>query len=198
MALNEHRGQALRQLDGSVGAFPLESIVGSPAPVDGGVRIERGFLGAHADIGGGFEEGQNDLALVALTWMVEQARLAGVKMLNPEQTIKSDPTVHDKSDNQYARDDGGRPAGWNEDREVRYMNGGTTTQKNMTGTGMVHEDTLPFIEFHPGGVTQYNADTGMVEYAPKPSDASVGTVDMADYLAWLLDHGYTMGNLKVQ
>jgi len=40
--------------------------------------------------------------------------------------------------------------------------------------------------------------TGMVEYAPKPADASVGTVDMAGYLDWLRRNGYTMGNLRVQ
>jgi hypothetical protein len=44
----------------------------------------------------------------------------------------------------------------------------------------------------------YNIDTGMVEYAPKPADASVGTVDMAGYLDWLRGNGYTMGNLRVQ
>ena len=38
----------------------------------------------------------------------------------------------------------------------------------------------------------------MVEYAPKPADASVGTVDMAGYLDWLRRNGYTMGNLRVQ
>jgi hypothetical protein len=40
--------------------------------------------------------------------------------------------------------------------------------------------------------------TGMVAYAPKPADASVGTVDMAGYLDWLRGNGYTMGNLRVQ
>jgi RHS repeat-associated protein len=198
VALNEHRGQTFRQLNGSTGAFPLESIIGSPQPVEGGVRIERGFLGAHADIGGGFEEGKNDLARVALTWMVEQAKLSGLQMNDPREDIIATPIIHDKSDNQYARDVGERPAGWDEDREVRYMNGQTTTQKRMTGTVMTHEDTLRFIEFNAGGQTQYNIDTGMVEYAPKPADASVGTVDMAGYLDWLRRNGYTMGNLRVQ
>jgi RHS repeat-associated protein len=198
VALNEHRGQPFRQLNGSIGAFPLESITGSPQPVGGGVRIERGFLGAHADIGGGFEEGKNDLARVALTWMVEQAKLSGVRMNAPREDIIATPIIHDKSDNQYARDVGERPAGWDEDREVRYMNGQTTTQRRMTGTGMTHEDTLRYIEFNAGGRTQYNIDTGMVEYAPKPEDASVGTVDMAGYLDWLRRNGYTMGNLRVQ
>jgi hypothetical protein len=41
-------------------------------------------------------------------------------------------------------------------------------------------------------------DAGMVEYSPKPEDASVGTVYMAAYLDWLRRNGYTMGNLRVQ
>jgi hypothetical protein len=55
----------------------------------------------------------------------------------------------------------------------------------MTDTVMTHEDTLRFIEFNAGGQTQYNIDTGMVEYAPKPAVASVGTVDIAGYMRWL-------------
>ena len=91
VALNEHRGQTFRQLNGSTGAFPLEPIIRSPQPVEGGVRIERGFLGAHADIGGGFEEGQNDLARVALTWMVEQAKLSGLQMNDPREDMIGNP-----------------------------------------------------------------------------------------------------------
>ncbi len=61
----------------SFGAFPLESIQGRAVPA-GATRIERGFLGSHSDIGGGFEQG--DLARVALVWMINQARNAGVQM----------------------------------------------------------------------------------------------------------------------
>lgn len=37
------------------GGFPLESI-GASSNTPGATRIELGFLGAHADIGGGFED----------------------------------------------------------------------------------------------------------------------------------------------
>jgi hypothetical protein len=67
-ALNEHRP-----------LFPLQSISGS----SGGARIEAGFLGAHADIGGGYnnpmETYKGDLSDVALIWMARQAEQAGVK-----------------------------------------------------------------------------------------------------------------------
>ncbi|NCT96034.1 MAG: DUF2235 domain-containing protein [Comamonadaceae bacterium] len=48
-------------------------------------RIERGFLGAHADIGGGFGENDSQLARAALVWMVEQAQVAGVTMHAPHR-----------------------------------------------------------------------------------------------------------------
>ena len=43
--------------------------MGRPAPA-GTTRIERGFIGAHADIGGGFAD--NERSKVALAWMIEQ------------------------------------------------------------------------------------------------------------------------------
>ena len=41
-------------------------------------RVELGFIGAHADIGGGYSEG--DLSDVALMWMVQRALGADVKI----------------------------------------------------------------------------------------------------------------------
>ncbi len=83
VALNEHRA-----------LFPVESIVGGPA---GGTRIERGFIGAHSDIGGGYAEG--DLSDVALGWMHAQAALAGVPMfaLTSEYARVSSPLLHDSN-----------------------------------------------------------------------------------------------------
>lgn len=42
---------------------------------DGKYRLEKGFLGAHSDIGGGYKEG--DLSNVALMWMIKQAQEKG-------------------------------------------------------------------------------------------------------------------------
>jgi len=190
IALDEFRGNAVRSLPGGhVGAFPLESIGGAPVP-DGKVRTERGFLGAHADIGGGFSSDQSQLAQVALEWMVSQAVSAGVGVEHGARTVIANPVVHDKSDNQLTED--GKPTSWSEDRTVRYRDGTTTTQRNMTGTGMTFNDTMQFISYLPGG---RDMDGNPVR-SPGPG-FSTGTVDMAAYLAWLKSHGYDL-NLTVQ
>jgi len=195
VALNEHRGDTVRlTMPGSVGAFPLESIIGSPA--SGGTRIEKGFIGAHSDIGGGFADG--DLAKVALAWMVGQAEAAGVKMDSGKlpTTIAANPVIHDKTTNQHEIELNGRPnpnhwLSTFEDRKVRYMDGSTTTQIEMTGTGMTTADTYPFINYDPS--TQ-NPEGGPMRL-PGP-DYRTGTVDMAGYLQWLNNNGYGI-NLSV-
>jgi RHS repeat-associated protein len=200
IALNEHRGDTFRTLPGSTGAFPLESIVGVTIPANQ-TRIEKGFIGAHADIGGGFAN-NNQLAQVALTWMYEQARAAGVAMKSIQgNTIIANPVIHDKSDNQYARDMVAKPADSNEDRTVTYQDGSTVKQKDMTTAGMTWLDTQNFITYNPAGVgAREEQSNGTIKetYAEKPADASVGTVDMAAYLTWLKAHGYTLGDLQVQ
>ncbi|MCF9047114.1 phospholipase effector Tle1 domain-containing protein [Acinetobacter nectaris] len=62
------------------------------------VKIERGFMGAHSDIGGGYEEG--DLNKVALMWMIDQAKNIGVKfnenvINNKKYNQVMNPIVHD-------------------------------------------------------------------------------------------------------
>ena len=57
-------------------------------------RIERGFLGAHSDIGGGYKEG--DLSDVALMFVVQEAREAKITLNVPEQYSNiTNPIVHD-------------------------------------------------------------------------------------------------------
>ena len=185
VALNEYRGDTFRRLSDSTGAFPLESIMGSILPV-GQTRIEMGFLGAHADIGGGLGT-NNELSRVALSWMIEQAKDAGVKMLDSTITVPSSAVIHDKSDNQYCA----KGPGCSEDREVRGGEGGT--QREMKNTGMTYDDTGQFVTYYP---PQTNKD-GSQTRTPK-SDASTGTVDMKKYVAWLKSNGYDLGNLKVQ
>lgn len=87
VAVNEHRS-----------GFHGRSIFNSQKEANAGDkknRIERGFLGAHADIGGGYPEG--DLSDVALMWVVKEAELAGVKKLDVPGKYKyvQTPTVHD-------------------------------------------------------------------------------------------------------
>jgi hypothetical protein len=156
--------------------FPLESIVGSPATNN--TRIEMGFLGSHSDMGGGFAEG--DLAKVALVWMVNQAEAAGIAMKAVDNTIIANPVIHDKSNNQGQSPDrftlDTLPT---ENRQVHYMNGTSTTETSMKGTGMTNPDTYTFITQKFG------------------SDNAVGTVDMAAYLNWLNQNGYGI-NMTVQ
>jgi len=61
-------------------------------------RIERGFIGSHADIGGGFAANEKQLSQVALAWMVQQAKDAGVTMNDPRYDLPATAVFHDKSD----------------------------------------------------------------------------------------------------
>ena len=159
MALNEYRG--------GIVSFPLESIIGASAG-NNGSRVEQGFLGSHSDIGGSFP--QDDLAQVALVWMVDQANVAGVKMDEPNRAIIANPVVHDKSSNLLSA--GPQPG--SEDRDVRYLDGSIVKQRQANSFGMNWADTQPFIA--------YKAE-------PNTSDNISGTVDMKAYLQWLNDSG---------
>ncbi|MHB1232050.1 MAG: hypothetical protein ACYCZQ_05650 [Burkholderiales bacterium] len=120
----------------------------------------------------------------------------------PPSTIIANPVIHDKSDAIRF----GSPASgsafvsdgtWNpgydispgaavgsgaEDRKVRYLDGSSTTQRKMTGTGMTYADTEQFITFDP---------------ARSRPDNVTGTVDMRSYLNWLNANGYGLTSLTV-
>ena len=188
IALNEFREEVNRDVPGSRwGAFPLESIGRAPIP-EGKVRIERGFIGAHADIGGGYGPDENQLAQVALEWMVKQAVAAGVIMDDIPRTVIARPIMHDMSKNQNAPD--GRPT-W-EDRNVHYRDGTVVKQQDMDLPGMKFRDTEQFITYRPSTVDE----NGNLVRGPAPG-MGTGTVDMAGYLAWLRANGYDL-NLTVQ
>jgi hypothetical protein len=187
VALNEHRGRTFRNLPGSLGAFSLESITGDTIPI-GQTRVERGFIGAHADIGGGFGESESQLSQVALAWMVEQAKAAKVPMGDsPLRVMEANPVIHDKSDNQYAPT-GAPVAPVIEDRKVLYRNGTTTTQAAMKDIGMSWADTLRFISYLPADGPFID---GYVTRVPR-TDYVTGTVDMRGYLKWLNENGYNL------
>lgn len=184
VALNEYRGTWRHTPHDSYGAFPLESILASPtssgAPA-GSIRIEKGFIGAHADIGGGFGEGENQLAQVPLAWMVDQARQAGLTMRDSAEILALDPVLHDKSDSGIRGS--GAPARLAEDREVRYGNGSTTTQRQMSFlSGMSHADSLEFVQYFRRGTSP--------DWPGHSELYQTGTVDMRRYIEWLDCHGY--------
>lgn len=73
-----------------------------------------------------------------------------------------------------------------EDREVRYLDGSKTKQRQMTGTGLTFADTERFITYDP---------------QRSRSDNVTGIVNMQKYLEWLNDPdnggGYNI-NMTVQ
>jgi len=89
-----------------------------PHPLKGNTeaRMEMGFIGAHADIGGGYAEG--DLPDVALMWMVKRAEAAGVSMSYGTKRIQltqvTSPVIHDSKDSKPFFRDG---------RQFKYLNG---------------------------------------------------------------------------
>jgi RHS repeat-associated protein len=90
VALHEHRW-----------LFPLTSARGTQV---GGNVVERAFVGAHADIGGGYLTRKaspgstpGDLSQVALAWMHWQAKAAGVPLgAGPTAASVTQPIVHDE------------------------------------------------------------------------------------------------------
>ena len=178
VALNEYRS-----------LFPLESVVGRGSAADQ-IIIERGFLGSHSDIGGGFPEG--DLAKVALAWMVDQAVKAGVNMnaLSSDQTtIISNPVLHDKSSNLFA-ENGPAPSQYGEDRRVRFRDGSSERQRRAAIDGMTYADTQHC-------QNQASSQGCLINYSANPQGNISGAVDMNAYLQWLNDHGYEI-NMTVQ
>jgi RHS repeat-associated protein len=198
VALNEFRGRTLSSLRpnptdlDSLGAFPLESILGDVVP-ETQIRLEKGFLGSHADIGGGFKE--NDLSLVALAWMVEQAQLAGVTMDKEPIEVIPNPVLHDKSDHIQTSQPVKTFLYQTDDREVRYLDGRTTTQRMMVVDGMSYADTTEYIRF---------TDRNQLPRSDRPDRETdittniTGTVNLPGYLEWLHCHRYGLNLLQIQ
>ena len=92
VAVNENRsGFAVRSIYTSSDDAKLHN----NKSINGKFRLERGFLGAHSDIGGGYAEG--DLSDVSLMWIIKEAEdTAGLKFIVPNayRTV-TNPTVHD-------------------------------------------------------------------------------------------------------
>jgi len=92
--------------------------------------------------------------------------------------------IQDKSDSIKT----GAPAQNAEDRQIRYRDGSTSTQREMAFTsGMNYTDTQ---------------QGNLINYLPKDDPARknfvTGRVDMKAYLEWLRSHGYDLGDLQVQ
>ena len=188
------------------GGFPLESI-GASSNKPGQIRIELGFIGAHADIGGGYGANDYQLSLVALNWMAKQAQLAGiVSMGKPAAIDMNSPVIHDQSNALRWGDPAkAKPVQIGNGRifmpEDRQVNGAFrgSTQRTMNfnfsnGTpnsrSMINADTQQFISYtarnpSPNGSQNTNDIAQIVNLKN-----ATGTVDMQGYMQWLRDHGY--------
>jgi RHS repeat-associated protein len=201
VALNEYRSDSLSvyktrvplDWDQHWGGFPLESI-GSTAGAAGKVRVEKGFIGAHADIGGGYAD--YGLSLVALNWMVRQARDAGIQTLPVQAIPAQNPVIHDKSNaiqagnpnNRFSLRTGRSISTYSvEDRDVRRSGSGST-QRTMgfADGGMTNADTHQFIEYRKrDSMAPSNSPLNPLNFGQV-----TGTVDINGYRAWLQSHGY--------
>ncbi|MBZ2210049.1 DUF2235 domain-containing protein [Massilia sp. R798] len=173
VALNEYRF-----------AFPGESILGG----DGwGVRVEMGFIGSHADIGGGYAEG--DLSDISLNWIYLQASRLGIKMmpLDHADTVLTNPVLHNKELPDSS------PITTERTWRTRSNNGkiiSEPTQKKAVIDGMSYQGSLDFISYYRGTtyVDPVDGITKTISGAKKDAYGHpniVGTVDMAEYSKWL-------------
>ena len=171
LALNEHRG--------GIADFDVESIHANAATANTGNRIERGFVGAHSDIGGGYAEG--DLSDVALMWMIEQAKKQVIvfdeeKIKNGGWNVVSNPVVHDsrigKGFKEWLWSDGG-------DREMAYIDDSRVKQE--------------MAELHAGVTNTSQARTAITYFEEGCGNDGtiVGLVNVKKYEAWVSDIGVT-------
>jgi uncharacterized protein (DUF2235 family) len=90
VALNEYRG-----------LFDLQSVAKSEDAKLPTNVVERGFWGAHSDIGGGYKDGKggksNALANIPLNWMYNEARKNGVNFMPLNKSSQNIPPVGDLS-----------------------------------------------------------------------------------------------------
>ena len=163
VALHEHRW-----------LFPLTSVGSTQV---GGSVVERAFVGAHADIGGGYLTREaspgstpGDLSKVALAWMHWQAKAAGVP-LGPGPSVASvtRPILHDE-----------RALFWrhpkNEDRHVNQLDGKFWKK---------YQREIPSM----GREVRRQVESLIARRSPPLLIArdAVGWVDMPRYRQWLRD-----------
>jgi len=150
--------------------FPLSVAKGS------GNVVERPFVGAHADIGGGYLTAEasprstpGNLSNVALQWMAWQARAAGVRLEMPSRSALFDaPAIHDERSG-IAR---------------RFQNG---------DRAVLHADGRKWVDYqaeHPEyGSALRDEVAAFIQRTPPPgtpvSQDVAGWVDMDQYAGWL-------------
>lgn len=175
VALNEHRGAATH--------FDGRSIFNAPSTPNTANRIEEGFVGSHADIGGGY--GTGDLSDAALMWIIQRAKSQGIKFVDKTITDAgwnniTSPILHDKSKNNQYRP--GDPVAY--DRQFVYGNAKSVNQADAAVGGNNTAWTRSFVSYYPRTCGQNGNE-------------AVGQVDMSKYSAWLATQGVSMGYVKL-
>ena len=198
--------------DDHYGGFALESI-GASSNTRGRTRIERGFIGAHADIGGGYNSSENGLSSVALSWMVRQAQTAGVRMDTMDIAINTNNSIiHDQSNvlrfgnpltsPAQMRIGNGTRNGFNlypvEDRQVRGGQGGVSQRTQSFGPAdpagyrsLTSAETHIFINYasRPTNIAEDTRKTNNIAAIVNFNNRT-GTVSMQNYMNWLRSNGY--------
>jgi hypothetical protein len=167
VALNEHRA-----------AFDLVSIQYNEYSSNTSTyREERGFLGAHSDIGGGYSTG--DLSDFALRWMHAKALAAGVHMspLSSEHLIVDAPIIHDERN-------------FPQDREIFYPNDPAWRPASCTGSALACLLWTPPATQRQMTAPQFQFPelADMIKENRQP-EAVRGTVDLERYKSWLRGRG---------
>ncbi|WP_087090727.1 phospholipase effector Tle1 domain-containing protein [Acinetobacter pittii] len=147
VAVNDHReGFMVRSIYANPSEVstkdnkPYKVTVGAKSQTN--TRIERGFMGAHSDIGGGYSDG--DLSNVSLMWMIDQAKKAGIQFSDPlinkrRYNVVTDPIVHDSTGNKVTGDGRGGIVGpyFDPGRDFAWANDNNYSNRiNQHLTGM--------------------------------------------------------------
>lgn len=167
VALNEHRA-----------AFDLISIQDLEHSANTtAYREERGFIGGHSDIGGGYSVG--DLSDIALQWMYTKAVAAGIRMnpLGVDQQTISAPIIHDERR-------------FPQDREIFYPNDPNWQPSACIGGPINCLFWQPPVTQRQMSAPQFQflELQDMIKDNPQPN-AVRGTVDMQRYRSWLRNRG---------
>ncbi|MEG1697829.1 MAG: DUF2235 domain-containing protein [Acinetobacter sp.] len=154
VAVNDHReGFMVRSIYGDSSEVSTKDDksykvnVGTKAQTN--TRIERGFMGAHSDVGGGYSDG--DLSNVSLMWMIDQAKKAGIQFSDPlinkrQYNVVTDPIVHDSTGNKVTGDGRGNKVGpyFDPGRDFAWANDNNSSNRInqhltvMNATGSIH------------------------------------------------------------
>ncbi len=200
VAMNEHRS-----------SFDVESIAQAPNEIGDVVaadgrpaRVERGFVGAHANIGGGYmtaagpdADQRSDLSDVALMWMVQQATEAGVafRELGADLRVVSSPVVMDERRSLlwtgFLQRWSSRDVGFHgPDRPVQPIDQPSAPDQGSQVPARRSEVRQSNVQF-VAGMTVRTAE-GFIDRRnipwTQPTQTAVGDVHLCPYLTWLTRH----------